>query len=127
MNQPNFQTDWEKRLQELEAEVEASDSGTQNTYQQTHSEQDNFVEPSPMSNGSSQFSNKASAIASQVRNWFNQLPIIGKIIVVVVGIGISFSLLKTIFQLLTSILTLAILAGLGYAGYQYFIGSKNKS
>ncbi len=127
MNQPNFQTDWKKRLEELEAEVEASANGTYNTHSQqsNFSEETKFAEPSPMD--SNKFSNKASAIASQVRNWFNQLPIIGKIIVVVVGIGISFSLLKTIFQLVTSLLTLAIIAGLGYAGYQYFIGSKNKS
>lgn len=117
MNQPNSQTDWEKRLQELEAEVNASDE------KQT-TNQDYVSQPSPMSASSNQFSSQVQGITKQVRRWFDELPLLGKVVVGAVGVGISLSLLKTVFQLLTSVLTLAIIGALGYVGYQVFIKSQ---
>lgn len=120
MNQPNSQTDWEKRLQELEAEV-----NEESNQQKTSAQQSYVSDSSPLHSNSSEFSNQLQKISSQVRRWFNELPIVGKVIVVAVGIGISFSLLKTVFQLITSVLTLAIIGALGYVGYQVLIKSKN--
>ncbi|MFB6277477.1 MAG: hypothetical protein ABEI32_15175 [Halothece sp.] len=122
MNQPNSQTDWEKRLQELEAEV-----NEETNQQKTSAEQSYVADSSPLNSNSNQFSNQVQNISSQVRRWFNELPIVGKVIVVAVGIGISFSLLKTVFQLITSLLTLAIIGALGYVGYQVLIKSKNSN
>ncbi|PSO49530.1 MAG: hypothetical protein BRC33_06590 [Cyanobacteria bacterium SW_9_44_58] len=122
MNQPNSQTDWEKRLQEIEAEV-----NEQSNQQTTSAEQSYVADSSPLNSNSNQFSNQVQNISGQVRRWFNELPIVGKVIVVAVGIGISFSLLKTVFQLITSLLTLAIIGALGYVGYQVLIKSKNAS
>lgn len=123
MNQQNSPTDWEKRLEELEAEVNASSK----TNQKTSAEQD-YVSPSspasPVNAKSGEFTNKVQGITLQVRRWFDQLPIVGKVIVVAVGFGIGLSLLKTVFQLITSLLTLAIIGALGYVGYQVFISPK---
>ncbi|MFP4133071.1 MAG: hypothetical protein ACLFQP_06285 [Halothece sp.] len=120
MNQPN--TDWEKRLQELEAEVNENSQ-----QQQTSSQKTDFSSPSPLNMGSQDFSQQLQGIKGQVQRWFQGLPIIGKVIVVAIGIGVSLSLLKTVFQLVTSVLTLAILGGLGYVGYKVFIADKNSS
>lgn len=120
MNQPN--TDWEKRLQELEAEI---NDNTQQ--QQTSDQKTNFSAPSPLNTGSENFSQQLQGIKGQVQRWFQGLPLIGKVIVVAIGIGVSLSLLKTVFQLLTSVLTLAIIGGLGYVGYKVFIANKNSS
>jgi hypothetical protein len=122
MNQPNSPTDWEKRLQELEAEVNASSQQQDQTTQQ-----DSVSPSSPVGSESGQFSRRVQGIALQVRRWFDQLPILGKVIVGAVAVGISLSLLKTVFQLITSVLTLAIIGALGYVAYQVFIGSKNNT
>jgi len=119
MNEPNAQTDWEKRLQELEAEV-----NEQSNQQQTTAEQSYVSESSPLNSNSTKFSNQFQKISRQVTRWFHDLPIVGKVIVVAIGLGIGFSLLKTVFQLITSLLTLAIIGGLGYVGYQVLIKSK---
>ncbi|MDR9402594.1 MAG: hypothetical protein RI580_04065 [Halothece sp. Uz-M2-17] len=122
MNQPNSPTDWEKRLQELEAEVNASTQSEKN-----NNNQDSVYSTSPVNSESSQFSRRVQGVALQVRRWFDQLPLFGKIIVGAVAVGISLSLLKTVFQLITSVLTLAIIGALGYVGYQVFIASKNNT
>jgi len=122
MNQPNSPTDWEKRLQELEAEVNASGQQQDQTTQQ-----DSVSPSSPAGSESGQFSRRVQGVALQVRRWFDQLPLLGKVIVGAVAVGISLSLLKTVFQLITSVLTLAIIGALGYVAYQVFIGSKNNT
>lgn len=120
MNQPNSPTDWEKRLQELEAEVNASSQQAGKNEQQ-----EGMNSVSPLNSESSQFSRRVQGVALQVRRWFDQLPLFGKVIVGAVAVGISLSLLKTVFQLITSVLTLVIIGALGYVGYQVFISSKN--
>jgi len=123
MNQPNSQNDWQKRLEELEAEVNASSNKTE----KNSPEEDYVASSSPMNYNSSQFSTKVQKVSGQIRQWFDQLPVLGKVIVAAVGVGVSLSLLKTVFQLVTSVLTLAVIGALGYVGYQVFIASKNKS
>jgi hypothetical protein len=122
MNQPNSPTEWEKRLQELEAEVNASSQQQEKT-----TEQDSVSPSSPVGSESGQFSRRVQGVVLQVRRWFDQLPIFGKVIVGAAAVGISLSLLKTVFQLITSVLTLAIIGALGYVAYQVFIGSKNNT
>jgi hypothetical protein len=116
MNQQNSEYDWEKRLQELEVEVNSS--GT---------EDNPIPSSSPVSSHSNQFSSKVQTITTQVRRWFEQLPVLGKVIVGAIAVGVSFSLLETVFQLVTSVLTLVIIGALGYVGYQVLIASKNNS
>lgn len=122
MNQQNSQTNWEKRLQEIEAEVNA----TSETQEKTNSEKEAFPSVS-VSSDSSNFSTQAKGITLQVRRWFDSLPLVGKVVVGAVGVGISLSLLKTVFQLITSVLTLGIIGALGYVGYQVFIKSQNNT
>lgn len=122
MNQSNSPTDWEKRLQELEAEVNA-----RTQQQSSNDKQEQVYSASPVNSEAKQFSRRLQGVALQVRRWFDQLPVLGKIIVGAVAVGISLSLLKTVFQLITSVLTLAIIGALGYVGYQVFIASKNNT
>lgn len=118
MNQPNSQTNWEKRLQELEAEVNETGGGKQET---------SIPESSPVTAESSEFSSQIKSITTQIRRWFDELPVLGKVVVGAIALGISLSLLKTVFQLITSVLTLAIIGALGYVGYQVFIKGKDNT
>jgi hypothetical protein len=58
------------------------------------------------------------------KNWFELMPSSGKI-AVAVGLAIGgLMLLKTVFQLVTSLMTLGVVAVVLWFGYRYFIGSK---
>jgi hypothetical protein len=58
------------------------------------------------------------------KNWFELMPSSGKI-AVSVGLAIGgLVLLKTVFQLVTSLMTLGVVAVVLWFGYRYFIGSK---
>jgi hypothetical protein len=58
------------------------------------------------------------------KNWFELMPSSGKI-AVSVGLAIGgLMLLKTVFQLVTSLMTLGVVAVVLWFGYRYFIGSK---
>jgi hypothetical protein len=58
------------------------------------------------------------------KNWFQLMPSSGKI-AVSVGLAIGgLMLLKTVFQLVTSLMTLGVVAVVLWFGYRYFIGSK---
>jgi hypothetical protein len=62
----------------------------------------------------------------QTRNWFEQIPASGKLAVMAGGAIGGLILLKTVFQLVTSLITLAVVAvGLSFA-YRYFITTKSE-
>lgn len=58
---------------------------------------------------------------NQIRTWFQGLPTVGKVMVVVVGGSLGLSLFKTVFQLITSLISLAILGIILYMVYKFFI------
>ncbi len=60
----------------------------------------------------------------QTRNWFEQIPASGKLAVMAGGAIGGLILLKTVFQLVTSLITLVVVAvGLSFA-YRYLITPK---
>jgi hypothetical protein len=67
--------------------------------------------------------NRSSAelVLNQVVNWFNSLPSAGKVAVVVVAAFVGFSLLRTVFQLVASLISLAILGVILYLVYKFLI------
>ena len=106
-NNPN----WKRRLQELEKEINQSTFG-----QNTRKEEpfNSFSEHNPQSS-------PLQTKLSQVQIWFNNLPRGGQVIVGLVAIVVGFSLLNTVLQVVTSLLSIAILAVLLYGLYKFFI------
>jgi len=100
--------DLDRRLQELEREVNQTVSSA------THK----VREAEPLQRAAS---NARSGMVPRARDWFEQLPQLGKIAVIAGGAIVGFSLLKTVLQLVTSLLTLALVAGALYVGYRLFL------
>jgi hypothetical protein len=65
-----------------------------------------------------------SSIVTSVKNWFDTLPKVGKIVVGVVGLMIAFSLLKTVLSIVQLAFSLAILGVIGYIVFQFISKSK---
>lgn len=58
-------------------------------------------------------------------NWFYHLPVIAKLVVVVVGFCASFAILQAALKLIASVISMALLAGLVYLGYNFFVAGNN--
>lgn len=58
---------------------------------------------------------------NQVTKWFDSLPTVGKVVVAVVAITMGFSLLKSVFQLVASLISLTVLGFILYLVYKFFI------
>ena len=71
--------------------------------------------------------NKNSIISYAVRliSWFYHLPVIAKLIVVVVGFVVSFAMLQAVLKLIASVISMALLAGLVYLGYNFFVAGNS--
>lgn len=69
---------------------------------------------------------KSAHAISAIKNWFVTLPPVGKVIVSLFAISLSFSLLKTVFSLLQLLFSLAILGVIGYFGYQFLLKSNDQ-
>lgn len=113
-NEPKAQNDrdLQQKLEELEAQV-----------YQTTQEQSTPPYTETEFGFSSQISNGISAI----RNWFNQLPQAGKLLVGIVGVIVGFSVLNLFVSLITKLITLAIFSLILYGLYKYlFSASETK-
>ncbi|MTJ08302.1 MULTISPECIES: hypothetical protein [unclassified Anabaena] len=104
--------DLQRRLQNLEAEIKSS--GINDTQAEA---------PTPTTS-----SNKWNLYLERSRNWFNGLSTIKKLGVTGIVMLLTVWMLQTVFALVTSVITLAVLAGLVYLGYKFFIANswKNK-
>ncbi len=100
MNRPNNQ-DWQQKLKELEIEIDTE--SVKPLQKLSESQQDRL---------------------NKVKNWFSDLPKGGKLIVGAIALIIGFSLLRITLQLISALITLAILAVVLYFVYQFFIASK---
>lgn len=110
-NNPN----WKRRLQELEQEI------NQSTFGQTKNQEDNL---NAFSEHNTQISTLQTKL-NQVQIWFNNLPRGAQVIVGLVAIVVGFSLLNTVLQVVTSLLSIAILAILLYCLYKFFVASQS--
>lgn len=101
MNKPE-NSNPERRLEELELELEREGKSRQKTTNlETAAPEKNYLQI--------------------VLNWFDRLPTLGKVGVVVGGIVIGFSLLNSVLKLVTSVLVIAILAVVLYGAYKFII------
>lgn len=107
--EPTENQNWEQKLQQLEAELN-----------QTHSTVRMESQPSQPQTASAETFHR---LRRQVRDWFDRLPKAGKIAVAAIALVFGFSVLRMIFQLVVSIVSLAAIAGVVYLGYKFFIAS----
>ena len=59
--------------------------------------------------------------------WFKTIPSSGKLVAIAVGGFLSLSLMKTVYQLVTSLISLSILGIILYLVYRFWILPKNNA
>jgi hypothetical protein len=106
---PQENRDYDRRLQELEAELDKD--------QPLPSVETQPGQPLQRNVNRTQ----AESVLNRVVNWYNSLPTPGKIAVVAIAALVSFSVLKSVFQLVTSLISLAILGVVLYLVYKFFV------
>ncbi|MCU0535372.1 MAG: hypothetical protein MUD14_15900 [Hydrococcus sp. Prado102] len=95
-SQPN--SDWERKLQDLETEI----------HQTTPINNTNIPE-------------EAHNAVYRIQLWFDSLPPVGRLAVALVAMTIAFSILSTIFKVITSLLSVAVVGIVLYLGYKFFM------
>ncbi len=107
--------DWQRRLEELETEVNQNISSTVQ-------EQTETVYPKvEIENIDS-----LSGWLNSARDWFNSLAPIGQVAVGVIVIMLGFSVLNIFLKVISSLISVAILGGLLYLGYKYIFAESSK-
>lgn len=81
--------------------------------------------PLPILTTSSLNSNSIIYYIVKCMNWFYHLPAIAKLVVVIVGIFVSFAMLQAALKLIASVISMALLAGLVYLGYNFFVAGNS--
>lgn len=126
-------SNWQQRLQELEAEVNQTAGQSSEQNQRQTNGQNNNPESTPGNYTSYTIPEELKAMANPARYqplldrtllWFNTLPQVGKIAVVVVGAFVTFSVLRSVLQLVAAIASLAILGVLLYLGYKFLVANQ---
>ncbi|WP_272130883.1 hypothetical protein [Spirulina sp. CS-785/01] len=131
MNVPN-NPDLERKLQELEAQVNEQSaqgqtaSSEQNTFNSTVGEAN---EPSHQPKDDSLASLLSNFDFNQLlevsKDWFNRLPQTGKVLVALVGAFVAISLLTSVLRLITSLITIGIVGVAVYLVYRFFFSSSD--
>jgi hypothetical protein len=110
MNSPEPQN-WQSRLRDLKIEIDNSTS-------QPNLNQIDVDAPS--------FGIEALQRSyQQFLAWFNGIPSSGKLLAIAGGGLLSLTLIKTVFQLITSLATLAAFGGILYLVYRFWILPKS--
>lgn len=130
-------SNWQQRLQELEAEVnQSSGQSSEQSPEQNQRQsigQNNKSESTPGNYTSYTIPEELKAMANPTRYqpfldrtlvWLKTLPQVGKIAVVVVGAFVTFSVLRSVLQLVAAIASLAILGILLYLGYKFLVANQ---
>ncbi len=104
------QHDFQRRLHDLEADVQSTSTYTQQE---------------PGQSASPSLPPALQQLWLQGSAWFSRLPPAGKVIVAVIGIILGLSLLNTVLSLVTTAITLALVVGLGYGLYRVFLATRS--
>ena len=106
---PQENRDYQRKLQELEKEL--------NKDQPLKS-----LETKPGQLLQSIFNkSQLESVFNQLTNWFNSLPTVGKVAVVLIGASVGLSLLRSVLQLVGALISLVILGGILYLVYKFVI------
>ncbi len=92
---------WQKKLEKMEAEI---------------------YEATPLNPPN----NPEKSVIPVARGWFTSLPTAGKVIITVFGAMLLFSLIHTVFSIVKSLLTIAILGGVLYIIYRVITNNKTQ-
>lgn len=104
---PQPEDDLQQRLQKLEAEINSQtvEAGkTKEARQQSQSQFLNF-----------------NLYFTRSQIWFKSLSGTGKLVAVGVTVLLGLAVLQAVLKLVTSAISLAVLAGLVYLGYKFFV------
>jgi hypothetical protein len=104
---PQSEDDLQRRLQNLEAEINSKSANQGNLPETTQTSQ------SDIPNVKSQF--------AKLRLWFNNLSGTTKLIVAGVAALLGLGMLQAVLKLVSSVVSLALIAFLVYLGYKFFI------
>ncbi len=104
--------DWKRRFQDFKFKVEQPSSQPQSL---------NQVEVTPQGFGWEMIRQGYQ----QLMIWFNGIPSSGKLLAIAGGGFLSLSLIKTVYQLVTSLISLSILGIILYLVYRFWILPKN--
>lgn len=108
---PQQNQDWKRKLQELEAQM------NQGTRPNGESE--------PLQPLQSLGNNPQLAILfNKISNWFTGLSGTGKIVAVSAGALVGFALLRTIFELVASLISLSVLIVVLYLVYKVWVAPR---
>ncbi len=111
MNSPEPQ-DWQRRFQDLKMKIDRT--SVDSAFDK--------LEIEPQSFGAETFGRSyQQAIA-----WFNSIPSSAKLVAIAGGGLLGLTLIKTVFQLITSLLTLSVLGIILYLVYRFWIAPKGK-
>lgn len=112
----------QKTIEELEAEIHQQGDSPDNTAGYTPK-----VEwLPPESDTASPTLGKITDLLSKLPLWFMALPKTGQIVVAIAGVFLSLYLLKIVINLVTAVISLAILAVVAYGVYRFFASSQTK-
>ena len=106
--------DWQRKLEELETEVNQNNPSTVQT---------ETIYPKVESDNM----NSLSGWLNSARDWFNGLAPIGQVAVGVIAVMLGFSVLNIFLKVISSLISVAILAGLVYLGYKYIFAESSKN
>lgn len=115
---PQPEQDMSRRLQQIEAEINASTSNASTPV---------TVEPEQPNQTSVPKFPAIESVLNQFLNWFNELPGTGKIVAGVVVFLAGTAILQAVLKLVVSAISLALLAGLVYFGYKFFVTNNSKN
>lgn len=102
--------DWQRRMEELEAEINYDRSSQDTNTVRPHLEIDR--------------SQVLEKWLTSAKEWFNNLSSEGRVVVGLVGVLVGFSILGTLLRLISSLVSIAILAGLLYFGYKFLANNQ---
>ncbi|MBN3909163.1 MAG: hypothetical protein HWQ35_22185 [Nostoc sp. NMS1] len=106
---PQPEEDLQRRLDQLEAEINSPPGVVPQPQRQKQIPQSVFA--------------NLSLQLERFKIWFNGLSGTKKLIVSGVTVLVGLAMLQTVFKLVASVITLALLAGLVYVGYKFFVSS----
>ena len=107
--------DSERRLEQLEAELNSPPSLPVVISDQTPEQSQKDISPN---------------LQPQLKrffNWFNNLSNLGKLMVIVVGAIVGIAILRAVLSLVAAVISLGVLAVLLYLAYQFFIVRKTEN
>lgn len=111
---PQENPDYKRKFQELEEELENDRTAKSR-------------ETQPGQWGSVNINNLHSqkALFHQATNWYNSLPDAGKVAVAIAAAFVGFSLLRTVLQLVASLISLTLLGVILYLVYKFVVAPQS--